>query len=261
MTDAPTRAPLAGRRIVITRAAEQADELAQQLAMLGAEALVVPLIQIIEPTDAGRALADALDRLGDYDWFVVTSPNGASRVGERIAALGADRPLLAAIGASTAAALTLASRSVPRASPPVEVDLVPRRQIAEGLIDEFPLAERGGRVLIVQAESARSTLADGLIAKGWQVDTVVAYRTLPIRPTAGVLLGVIAADALLLASGSAARAWLQVFGSSTPSVVVAIGPATAAVATEIGLKVDAIATDHSVGGLVTCLLTHLGDRD
>jgi uroporphyrinogen-III synthase len=248
-----TGAPLAGRRVVITRAADQAGELVERLTALGAEPLVVPLIQIVEPADGGRALGEALGRLGDFDWLVVTSPNGASRVGEALAVLGSvvatGRPRVAAVGVATATALMTA------------VDLVPERQIAEGLVDVFPPGDGSGRVLIAQAESARSVLADGLVAKGWQVETVVAYRTVPARPGARELLDVLSADAVLFASGSAVRSWLQVFGVSTPAVVVTIGPATAAVAEQIGLKVDAIAADHSVGGMLTSLLTHLSVSD
>lgn len=255
---AMTRPPLAGRRVVITRAAEQAVELVQQLTALGAEPLVVPLIQIAEPADGGQALVAAMARLSDYDWLVVTSPNGARRVSAAVAALesvpGSTRPRLATVGLATATALQTGRDS----SRPVVVDLVPQRQIAEALVDAFP-AGHGGRVLIAQAEAARSDLAQGLAAKGWRVETVVAYRTLPVRPSAHQLLTVMAADAVLFASGSAVRAWLQVFGPSTPPVVVAIGPATAAVAEKNGLKVDVVAADHSLGGMLKCLLTHFRD--
>ena len=110
-------------------------------------------------------------------------------------------------------------------------------------------------MLIAQAEQARDDVANGLAAKGWTVHTAIAYRTVAVRPTDAELLAVTSADAVLLASGSAVRSWVRVFGTSTPSAVIAIGPATAAVADEMGLKVDAIAADHSVGGMVTCLLT------
>ncbi|CAB4857642.1 unannotated protein [freshwater metagenome] len=246
-----TSPPLAGRRVVITRAADQSHELVQQIAALGAEAIVVPLIAIVEPSDAGAALHHALEHLAEFDWLVVTSPNGAARVAGAVARLEASTsgqaqrrmPRLAAVGRTTAEAL------------PLRADLVPQRQFAAGLVAEFP--EGTGTVLIAQAEQAGHEVADGLRSKGWQVEVVAAYRTIPQVPPAAersaVLLSVLSADAVLFASGSAARAWVDVFGPSTPPVVIAIGPATAQAAEELGLKITAIAADHSLDGLVACL--------
>jgi uroporphyrinogen-III synthase len=67
------------------------------------------------------------------------------------------------------------------------------------------------------------------------------------RPDPGAVAG---ADALLLASGSAAQAWVDAMGPAGPPIVVAIGPMTAAVADRLGLKVSGVAADHSLDGLV-----------
>lgn len=260
--------PLANRRVVVTRAAEQADELVALLVGLGAEPLVVPLIRIVDPADEGRALETELEHLDQYDWLVVTSANGAGRVARGLEAVrqagakaGLGRPDdpprsghrtgVAAVGTTTAKALGFA------------VDLVPERQIAEGLVDSFPvnLGLGSGRVLIAQAETARSNLEAGLIAKGWQVTTVAAYRTEPVQPPVDVRDAALSADAVLFASGSAVIAWLAVFGRSAPVAVVVIGPATAAVARSHGLDVSAVAGDHSVPGLVACLTMYLSGSD
>lgn len=247
--------PLQGRRIVVTRAADQVDELMQQLTALGAEPIVIPLIQTVDPADGGTSLVEALAHLGPSDWLVVTSPNGARRVADWLRDLveqGSDRPLVAAVGTATAAVLDDALR-------PHHVDLVPDRQSSDGLVQSFPSSVGAGRVLLTNAESAGADLVDGLRDKGWQVEQVAAYRTVARPPSAGELLRALAADAVLFASGSAVRAWSDAFGTATPPIVIAIGPATAAVAAEFALKVDAVATDHSLGGLVSCLLTQLGD--
>lgn len=246
-----TGAPLAGRRVVVTRAAEQADDLAVLLREQGAEPVIVPLIEIVDPADHGVALADALARLDDYDWLFVTSPNGATRVAAALAdrrSASTNAPLqIAAVGTATAAALGCTP------------DLVAATQSADGLLAVFPYGS--GRVLVAQAEGARPTLVDGLRERGWLVDPVIAYRTRLVRPDRGDMLRALAADALLFASGSAVVAWHEVFGSSTPPFVVAIGPSTAVAADKIGLKIDVIATDYSLSGMVACLLTYLGDSD
>lgn len=233
---------LAGRRVVVTRSAGQADELATLLRAAGAVPVVVPLIEIV--TDPEQAALLAAANPAAFDWLVVTSPNGALHYAGAHGRGAA--PRVAAIGASTAAALNAAG---------IAVALVPAHQRAAGLLAEFPTGS--GRVLVVQARDAEPTLVAGLVDKGWQVTAVAPYRSVPAHPTAGEQLAALAADAVLFASGSAARAWVAVFGDSSPPIVVAIGPQTADAAEHAGLKVALVVTDHSLLGLVTGLERHL----
>lgn len=233
-----TDRPLEGRRVVVTRAAGQADTLASLLRERGAVPVVVPLIDI-EPVPAQAAALAALQPT-DFDWLVVSSPNGAEAY---VAAHGDRAPeRVAAVGRVTARTLQDGG---------VEAALVPATQSAEGLLAEAPAGP--SRTLVVQAVDAEPTLAQGLAAAGHTVTVVTPYRTVPARPTAGQQLAALSADAVLFASGSAARAWVAVFGDSTPPVVVAIGPQTAAAARVAGLKITVVATDHSLPGLVSAL--------
>jgi uroporphyrinogen-III synthase len=128
---------------------------------------------------------------------------------------------------------------------------VPAVQRAEALAEDLIRAARGPlRILVAQGDRAAPTLVDRLRAAGHDVTAVVAYRTVLRRPDPTELDG---ADALLLASGSAAQAWVDTVGDRQPPVVVAIGPATATTADRLGLKVTAVAADHSLDGLVTAL--------
>ena len=237
---------LAGRRVVVTRSADQADELANLLRAAGAVPVVVPLIEIV--TDPEQAALLAAANPAAYDWLVVTSPNGALHY---VGAHGsAAPPKVAAVGASTAAALNAAG---------IAVTLVPAHQRAAGLLAEFPVGT--GRVLVVQARDAEPTLVAGLVEKGWQVTALAPYRSVPAHPTAGEHLAALAADAVLFASGSAARAWVAVFGDSSPPIVVAIGPQTADAAGHAGLKVALVVADHSLSGLVTGQERHLSGTE
>ena len=238
--------PLAGRRILVTR--EHPGELGALLAARGAEAVHVPLIRIATASDGGTSLRRELDALEHYDWLVVTSVPGAERVGR--AAQGG-RVRLAAVGTATARVLAdLAGRPV---------DLVPPIQRATSLAET--LIEAAGpdprRVLVAQGDLADDTLVGLLAAAGHQVTAVEAYRTVLRRPDPDEVAD---ADALALASGSAARAWVEALGVGGPPVVVAIGPTTEGVARELGLKVTSVAADHSLEGLVTELEQQLGDR-
>lgn len=236
---------LAGRRVVVTRAAEQADELVALLEAVGATAVVVPLIEIV-PEPGAAAILATLDP-SEFDWLVVTSPNGARAY---LAAHTIAPRQVAAVGATTAAVLTAGA---------VPVALVPTDQRAVGLLAEFPTGS--GRVLLVQAADAEPTLAAGLEQAGWEVAAVSPYRSVPAHPTAGQQLAALSADAVLFASGSAARAWVDVFGQTTPPIVVAIGPQTAVTVDSVGLKVALVAADHSLPGLVAALVSHLAGTE
>lgn len=242
-----TRRVLAGRRVVVTRAAEQADALAELLHERGAVPVVVPLVRI-EPIEAGMAELAAVVP-SDHDWLVVTSPNGA----RAWASVHRTSPRRAA-AVGTATAEVLRELGVP-------VHLVPEVQRAEGLVAAFePAPASGGSVLLVQALDAEPAAADGLRALGWVVTTIAPYRTVPALPGAALQLSALSADAVLFASGSAARAWVEVFGTSGPPIVVAMGPRTAAAAEATGLKVSLVAADHSLVGMVDALERHL-DQD
>jgi uroporphyrinogen-III synthase len=226
---------LAGRTIVVTRSADRATAMSELVASFDAVPVIVPLIDVVDEPD-GIAQLSTLD-LGDVDWIVVTSPNGAARI-ESLIAARTSTPRLAAVGSTTAAALA-------------RCDLVAETQSARGLLEVFPSGP--GRVLVVQAFDAEPTMVRGLREKAWHVDAISPYRTISTTPSSDQQRAALAADAVLFASGSAARAWVDVFGTRTPPVVVAIGEQTAAAAERAGLKISAISADHSVHGMLVTL--------
>ncbi|MSZ11867.1 MAG: hypothetical protein F2622_00915 [Actinobacteria bacterium] len=232
---------LEGRSVVITRSIAQNESLRRLLEARGARVVEVPLIAVVEPDDEGRERDEVLQRFEDFDWIVVTSPNGADRVAPFLSAAHAAGdakrfPLLAAVGEATA-------RSV---GTPVALCAEPAR--SDVLAQQFP--EGSGSVLVVQGNLADNQLSDDIESKGWTVTRVVAYRTVHLRPTKEMMLPALSADVLLLASGSAATAWFDAFGASTPPYVVAMGPSTAKVAVNLGLEVSAIASEQTLDSLI-----------
>lgn len=232
---------LEGRSVVITRSMAQNESLRRLLEARGARVVEVPLIAVVEPDDEGRERDEVLQRFEDFDWIVVTSPNGADRVAPFLSAAHAAGdakrfPLLAAVGEATA-------RSV---GTPVALCAEPAR--SDVLAQQFP--EGSGSVLVVQGNLADNQLSDDIESKGWTVTRVVAYRTVHLRPTKEMMLPALSADVLLLASGSAATAWFDAFGASTPPYVVAMGPSTAKVAVNLGLEVSAIASEQTLDSLI-----------
>jgi uroporphyrinogen-III synthase len=234
---------LDGRRVVVTRAAAQAAPLVALLEAAGAVPVVVPLIEVVdEPAEMSRLAT--LDLVA-FDWVIATSPNGAERLRRGLADTSSPHPRRAAVGSATAKALP-------------GCDLVAAQQSAVGLLAQMPSSP--GRVLVVQAVDAAPTLVEGLRAAGAAVEVVTPYRSISVRPDARLQLKALAADAVLFASGSAARGWVAVFGASTPPLTVAIGPQTADDARQLGLKIDLVATDHSLSGLVDVLNQHFVNR-
>jgi uroporphyrinogen-III synthase len=229
----------------VTRAADQASTLSSRLQVLGATVVDVPTIEVVDPPDGGAGLREAVARIDEFDWVVVTSVNGARRFG---AAAPGSAARVVAVGPGTAGALR------PYA---IVADIVPPRFVAEGVLEVFPKGP--GRVLLAQAEAARPVLADGLRAKGWTVEVVVAYSTVRARPGEDVLERARHADAITFTSGSTVRGYLDAAGvSAIPPVVVCIGPVTADAAKAAGLAVTAVADEHSLDGLVDALVETLG---
>jgi uroporphyrinogen-III synthase len=246
LTSAPS---LHGRRVVVTRAREQASHLVEQLQALGAEVVEVPVIAIAPPEDDGAALRRALADGEGYDWIVVTSANGvAALVAAADGSLGSlGRARTAVVGPATADALRRHG---------VEPDLVPERFVAEGLLEVFPRAESPGRVLLAQADLARPVLAEGLRERGWTVEAVTAYRTVAAPVDEAARAAIAAAHAVTFTSASTVENFVASVGAAAvPSVVVTIGPITTAAARRLGIEVTAEADPHTIDGVVHALVS------
>jgi uroporphyrinogen III methyltransferase/synthase len=237
--------PLFGKRIVVTRAREQASGLVRELRALGAETVELPAIRIEDAADGGAALRRAALTVGEAAWVVFTSANTVDRF---VPLLRDGRDLagvrIAAIGPGTADALTGFN---------LVADLVPERFVAESLLDAFPAGS--GRVLLPRAAVARAVLPDGLRAKGWEVEVVEAYRTVAADVAPEVVAAARAADAVTFTSSSTVTRYLEVAGpDAIAPVVVCIGPVTAQTARDHGIVVDAVAEEHSIPGLVDAVV-------
>ncbi len=240
--------PTAGRRVLVTRAADGSDDLLVALRMAGLAPVLVPAISVaIEPE--GSALDRAAEALFGYDWAVVSSANGARAIlaaaGRVLTDLG--NPRWAAIGAATQAVLEREG---------IEVAFRPSRSSGQAMASELPIRE-GERVLIVRGDLASASLADGLRRRGAVVDDVIGYRTTEAPMASRRLLEKALDegpfDAVIFTSGSTARGLWSLAGPDTSGVAtipaVCIGPETAEEAERTGFRVLAIAPDQSVATL------------
>jgi uroporphyrinogen III methyltransferase / synthase len=256
--------PLFGRRIVVTRAREQASALADRLEALGADVLSVPTIALRERLDDPQ-VRDAVRHLADYDWIVLTSANGVrmlvtgmQRWGVDARALGGTR--IAAIGPETARALTDRLLMAP--------DVLASDHRAEGLVAALGSEVVGGRrILLPRAAGSRSVLPEALRARGAIVDDVALYEaTVPDGADVADVRAALAehgVDALTFTSSSTVRNFVALLGADAAELVAAsgarvacIGPVTAETAAGLGLRVEVQPTTFTVPALVEALVAH-----
>ncbi len=257
----PARKPLAGKRIVITRARAQAEQFARRVEDLGGEVVEFPTIEIRAPESFAEFDA-ALENIASYDWLIFTSVNSVEpfltrlkEKGKTAAAL--HRLKVGAIGPETAKRLENAG---------IRTALVPDRYQAEGILDAVSAEKmRGKRVLIPRAAEAREILPETLRQRGATVDVIIAYRTaLPVvdvRPLAELLAGR-RVDAVTFTSSSTVRNFVRLFGGKSLAEIVngsriaCIGPITAETVKDLGGRAEIVAREFTVSGMVRAMVEY-----
>jgi uroporphyrinogen-III synthase len=256
--DASELPPLAGRRILITRAPRQASELADRLRQLGATPIVVPTIEI-GPPSSFAALDVALASLSDFDLISFTSANAVEAFHERTQFLktAAAPQRIAVVGPATARALEAIG---------LHAGLMPATYTAEALAAMLVPEASGLRVLLVLAEDAPMILRDALAAAGASVTIAAAYRNrIPEASLAAVtsLFGDTASypDAVTFTSASTAANLLALLDAARlalPACVIraSIGPITSRALRELGLPPHVEAAESTIPALAAALAAH-----
>ena len=256
--------PLFGRRVVVTRAAEQAGELVDMLEERGAEAILAPTIRLAPPEDL-EALDRACAEAGSYDWIVFTSANGVEHFMRRLLANGDIRdlkgPRICTIGPVTAQQLSRYG---------VRADLTPEEYRAEAVAEALKARDqnRGRRILLPRADIAREVLAEELRDAGAVVTEVAAYRTLVAAADRDgdhdvyrMLLDR-QIDAVTFTSASTVRNFAKIFGAEQAAdllrttVVASIGPVTAEAAQQLGIATTVMPKRYTTPDLVDALVQH-----
>lgn len=252
--------PLLGKRIVITRAREQASDLVRCLSDLGAECIECPTIKIEPPPDV-KPLEDAVERIDTYDWIIFTSVNGVNfffkalfRQNKDARALGRIRT--ACIGPATAAKLLEFG---------VNSDIIPNSYRAESVVEVFETEQLNGKkILIPRAKEARPILPVELKKMGALVNEVCAYRTSAVDK-AGLLLSRLAdktIDMVTFTSSSTVNNFksmipLEQFETLIKGIAVAsIGPITEQTAKDLGFEVHITAETFTIPGLCDAIVTY-----
>jgi uroporphyrinogen III methyltransferase/synthase len=252
---------LAGKRIVITRAATQSEALAQELSARGAFPVVLPLVSFAEPEDfvlLDRAIAE----MNQFDWLILTSAQAVRAMVQRAAEL--QQPLVrtgnhlrvACVGPVTAEAAR-------NAKLPVEYVAVTHNGVA--LANELGSKVQGAKALLPRSDRANPDLPAALKRYGAQVTEVIAYRT--VRPTEShqdSLKRIAAgqADAILFFSPSAVQHFAELVGAEKfralqdTLAIAAVGPVTAKALREAGVERVVVSADTTTVAVVEALEKH-----
>jgi uroporphyrinogen-III synthase len=256
---------LAGKRVVVTRAAEQSMELVQALTSRGAILVLIPLLSFAAPEDS-TAMDAAISELAQFECVIFTSVNAVRAVAARAEALGcrhklAESPKIAAVGPATAKAAREAGFRVAH---------VATAHNGVALAHELGELVRDKKIFLPRSDRANPDLPVALRQYDAQVSEVVAYRTVAPSDTdkrkwKEVLDS--GADAILFFSPSAVihlteqLAAGQLLAAQDRIALVAIGPVTAKALREAGVKSLKVARDTTPVAAVEALEGYFTEKE
>jgi uroporphyrinogen-III synthase len=261
--------PLAGRRVLVTRAAHQAGKLSEGLRALGAEPVEVPVLEIRSPVSF-EPLDAALRQLNSYDWLILTSANAVRALTDRASVLEIMlaqpvRLQVAAVGEATASAARKAG---------LQVAFVPEAYVAEslveGLLQSLQTQTSSQKILLVRAAIARDVIPDALRSADYVVDVVDAYRNIlpeaaPEQLRQALQNGIAAATFTSSSSATHLAEAARAAGVAWPFAAVpavSIGPITSQTLRELGWPPAAEADPSDISGLIAALVAlfcHYGE--
>lgn len=244
---------LAGKRVLVGRAAKQAGALSSLLRKQGATVIEIPFIEI-KPPRSYRPLDSSIKSFGNYDWLILTSVNGVDVFFSRLARLKSANLSglqVAAIGPATRDAIERNGMSV---------SMMPREYVAESVVRSLRSKVPGKRVLLVRAKVARDVIPRELRKAGARVDVVEAYETVLPKGSAAKVRRLLAdpkkrPDAITFTSSSTVHNFMKLSGgASLQNVVLAsIGPVTSRTMRKYGLRPGVEAKQYTIPGLVAAI--------
>ncbi len=259
--------PLFGTRVLVTRTLEQAGEMIDLLGEAGAQAIVEPMIRIVDP-ESWEALDRSLSTLSEYEFVIFTSQNAVQSFVTRakaqqisLAELNAE---IVCVGPATAEIAVQQGLPVHR---------IPEKRFdAEGVLELFSKEDLSGKqVLIPSAAKVRAVLRDGLREAGATVDTPTAYRTLPPEidsdSSQELRRKLVASeiDVLSFTSPSTVNHFLGLLDESSREAVdrcliASIGPVTATALREADLEPHIIPDEANAQALVMALCSYMIEK-
>ncbi len=253
---------LNGKRIIVSRAKEQAGSLSNLLHEEGADVLEIPFIEI-RPPQSFEALDKAIENLMAYDWLILTSANGVAAFFSRLEKQGkseADLLHLKIVAIGPATRKVIEKHGIP-------VDVMPKEYVAEAVVEELrgQLA-KGERVLLVRAKVARDVIPNSLRELGVKVHVMEAYETVVPESSKTAIREALQDEkhkpfAITFTSSSTVKNFVELVGEENVQSslldgvkLCSIGPVTSATLREFKLRVDVEAKEYTIPGLVAAIL-------
>ena len=258
--------PLRNKTILVTRAVEQSSKFTSLLQQQGANVVEMPALAITPPsawTDLDRAIAD----LASFQWLILTSANGVNYFCDRLSSLGYDlralgQTKIAVVGRKTAAVLK--NRGL-------NPDFIPPNYVADSMVDSFPEALAGQRLLFPRVETGgREVLVKEFSSRGAEVVEVAAYQSKcpeKIDDAAWQALQQGKIDIITFASSKTVKYFCQLLeqqlGLSLKNnkllqqvCIASIGPQTSKTCYELIGRVDLEAKEYTLEGLTTAIANY-----
>ncbi len=251
--------PLFSKKIVITRPAGRAAEMASDVLEAGGEPVLAPAIKIQPPADS-QPLMDELTVLQEYDLVIFTSVAGVDSFFGHLFQSGKDARSLSdvsicAIGPKTSAGLRQYG---------ITHDLMPERYISESLVemlDERQMLD-GKKVLCPRSDIAPPNLVEMLQSRGATVKEVHAYSVRPDNSGIEKVREMIDDENndgiwLTFTSASTVKSFFEMIEPSRirPGISVAsIGPHTSAALENMGVPIDVEAKKHTAEGMISAII-------
>ena len=256
--------PLAGKKILITRARDQAAAFSSSLKDLGAEVIELPTIEIVQPP-SWKGLDRAIDQIKSYDWVIFTSANGVNFFWQRWTEKNRGRlpPSLMVCAIGPATAYQLMEKGM-------EVHYTPKEFVAEAILKGFEKSVlKGKRILLARAKEARDVLPEGLKKMGAKVDVVEVYRT--VKPKGGSkklkeLLTKRKVDAITFTSSSTVNHFVELLKKEDLQkllnhvVIACIGPITARTAKNWRMRVQIQPKEYTIPALTQAIAQHFSRK-
>ena len=251
--------PLLGRRIIVTRARQQASDLVKRLSDLGAECLEFPTIEVVAADDL-TPLAHAVQHLSTYDWIIFTSVNGVKFFFDHL--FGTDKDVRALNHLHTAAIGPVTAEKLFEYG--LKCDVLPQNYRAEAVVDAFSkIPLDGKKILLPRAAEARPVLPLELRNMGAEVDEVTVYLTKKVQGDTGQLINRLeekTIDLVTFTSSSTVRNFKDLlppdrFKQLVKGITIAsIGPITTETAIESGFEVAITANSYTIPGLCDAIV-------
>ncbi|WP_082233690.1 uroporphyrinogen-III synthase [Halobacillus massiliensis] len=243
--------PLAGKKILVTRAHPQGEGFVLKLKGLGAEPLHIPLIKFQRCwTDKTE---DILTNLHDYSWVFITSFNGVKFFFEWLEEFKVQLPSClkwAAVGSKTEKALHEYD---------VQASFVPESYHAQAMQAEFLSKNRNpGKVLFVRGNLSKNVLPEAFSHQGIPFDSLTVYDTLLVKEVKNLGEMLPEMDALTFTSPSTVKAFIEAVDVKSARYVpcFCIGSSTAKAAEAAGFQSIYVPHEFTVDGMIEIIIDY-----